>query len=89
MAQPLDRQVFYDVLGLQQHAAEDDIKGAYRRLAMKWHPDKNPSPDATSKFQVSWKTFRVSFFKTRLQEISYAYKKLTCEGEVYSFKKLP
>jgi curved DNA-binding protein CbpA len=47
-----DRLLCYEVLGLQHNATEDEIKAAYRRLAMKWHPDKNPSPDATSKFQV-------------------------------------
>ena len=48
----LPRTAYFEVLGLSSAADEDEIKAAYRRLAMKWHPDKNPSPDATSKFQV-------------------------------------
>ncbi len=37
---------YYEVLGLQKGATEDDIKKAYRRLAMKYHPDKNQGDKA-------------------------------------------
>ena len=33
---------FYERLGLSRDASEKDIGRAYRRLALKWHPDKNP-----------------------------------------------
>ena len=41
---------YYSVLGLPQNASKDAIKKAYRRLAMQYHPDRNPSPDAKQKF---------------------------------------
>ncbi|XP_062230663.1 uncharacterized protein LOC133928373 isoform X1 [Phragmites australis] len=45
---------YYKVLGVGRGATEDELKKAYRRLAMKYHPDKNPSPQADSLFkQVS------------------------------------
>src|ERR1043166_8100808 len=43
---------YYDVLGVARNAGDDEVKRAYRELAVKFHPDKNPDdPKAEEKFK--------------------------------------
>ena len=44
-------QSYYDVLEVPKNASESDIKKAYRRLSLQYHPDRNSSPGAEAKFK--------------------------------------
>ncbi len=41
---------YYDLLGIAENASENEVRKAYRRMAMQFHPDKNPSPHANERF---------------------------------------
>ncbi|MBE9461100.1 molecular chaperone DnaJ [Dyadobacter subterraneus] len=51
---------YYEVLGVDRGAAADDIKKAYRKLAIKFHPDKNPEdPTAEDKFKEAAEAYSI------------------------------
>jgi|SRR3989344_4517903 len=50
---------FYSVLGVSKSATEADIKRAYRKLALQWHPDRNKTAQAAEKFKEINKAYEV------------------------------
>ena len=56
----MSKRDYYDVLGVARDAAADDIKKAYRRLAMKYHPDRSQGdPDSETKFKEAKEAYEV------------------------------
>ncbi|KAH3816830.1 dnaJ homolog subfamily B member 9-like [Dreissena polymorpha] len=50
---------YYEILGLKRNANEKEIKRAFRKLALKYHPDKNKDPDAEEQFREIAKAYEV------------------------------
>src|SRR2546423_6597090 len=53
------KRCYYDVLGVERTADESELKSAFRKLAMKWHPDRNPGDKSS---------------EVRFKEINEAYE---------------
>src|SRR5919106_5006042 len=47
----MSKRDYYEVLGIPKAASKDDIKSAYRKLALQYHPDRNKSAGAEEKFK--------------------------------------
>jgi len=61
---------YYYFLGISQDASEEDIKKVYRKLSIKYHPDKNDNDD---------------FFSDRFREIQEAYETLSDKSRRYTY----
>ena len=66
------RRDYYEALGVSKTASKEEMKDAYRKLALQYHPDRNKSPDAEEKFK----------------EISEAYAVLSDDGKRQQYDTL-
>jgi len=56
----MSKRDYYDVLGVSKGSAADEIKKAYRKMAIKYHPDKNPGDKAAEdKFKEAAEAYEV------------------------------
>ena len=56
----MSKRDYYEVLGASKDASQQDLKKAYRRLAMKYHPDRNPDDqEAVAKFKEAKEAYEV------------------------------
>ncbi len=58
---------YYRILGVSRNATDDELKKAYRKLALKYHPDKNKSPEAEEKFKEIGEAYDVLSDKRKRQ----------------------
>lgn len=73
---------YYDILGVESDASQDEIKKAYRKKAMEYHPDRNPDdPDAEQKFKEASEAYDIlSDPETRQRYDRYGHAGLGQDG---------
>lgn len=76
---------YYEILGVERSSTERDVKKAYRRLALKWHPDKNPNnkEEAERKFKEISEAYDVLSDKKK-REVYDRYGKQGVHGNDFS-----
>ena len=56
----MSKRDFYEILGINKSSSQDEIKKAYRKVAIKYHPDKNPDNKAAEeKFKEAAEAYEV------------------------------
>ena len=56
---PLMAKDYYEILGISKTASQDEIKKAYRKLALEYHPDRNKTKEGEQKFKEVTKAFEI------------------------------
>lgn len=65
----MEKRDFYDILGVSRSATQDEIKAAYRKLALKYHPDRNPdNKEAEDKFKEAAEAYEVLSDETKRRQ---------------------
>jgi molecular chaperone DnaJ len=72
MAAKQQKRDYYEILGVDRSATPEQIKQAYRQLALKWHPDRNPAPDATDRFKEVAEAYAVLSDETKRKQYDAA-----------------
>jgi len=75
---------YYQVLGLYEGASMSEIKAAYRRLALRYHPDKNASKHDQEKFKVITEAYRI--LRTDYALTSSSSSKSNCKENLSGMK---
>lgn len=72
----MESKDYYKILGINKNASIDEIKKAYRSLAIKWHPDKNKDPIALKKFKEINESYQIlSDIQKRQEYDSFKFNK--------------
>ena len=66
---------YYAILGVNENSSQDEIKKSFRKLSMKWHPDKNQNnPDAEEKFKCISQAYDILSDKDKKKEYDLSRK---------------
>ena len=78
---------FYEILGVTNNASDNDIKKAYRSLSLKYHPDRNPSPEASDKIREVNDAYGV--LSDPIKRKQYDLQEKMGTGNMFNFQDMP
>ena len=76
---------YYKILGVNRASSEDDIKKAYRKLALKFHPDKNKESDAEEKFKEIAEAYEVLSDKNKKNKYDHSHRRNSTPSNNYNW----
>ena len=79
------RKDYYKILNLTKASSYEDIKKAYKKQALKYHPDKNKEPDAEEKFKEVAEAYEILSDPQKRQNYDRLYEEGFKKGEVKTF----
>lgn len=78
---------YYQILGVQLTSSRQDIKNAYRQMALKWHPDKNPGFDVTKIMQDINEAYKILCDEESRARYDIEYQIFDCQRRNHQIKK--
>ena len=74
---------YYQILGVTSTASKQEIKQAYRKLSLKWHPDRNPGVDVTGIMQDINEAYKILNDDLCRERYNKEYQKFTQQREYH------
>lgn len=78
---------YYHTLGLDKNASQEEVKKAYRKKSLKFHPDVNKAPDAKQQFIAVNEAYEVLMDKNKIQRMMDFHSQVKAQAEAFEKQK--